>query len=80
MLTIRCDGIEIQQVTIGSRDVLYRDRTFRTPFVVGEKLTEGTSPLYRELVGLVDYEWAAALIARLPADAIEVTIRDEYRY
>ena len=80
MLTIRCDGTEIQRVTTGSRDVLYRDRTFHAPFSVGETPTEGTSPLYRELVGLVDYEWAGELIARLPAGASEVTIRDEYRY
>jgi hypothetical protein len=79
MLTIRCDGREIKTVTTGSRDVLYQDRTFRAPFR-GEHLTEATSPLYRELAGIVGYEAAVQILDSLPAEAAEVTIRDEYAY
>jgi hypothetical protein len=79
MLTIRADGKEIRTVTTGSRDVLYRDRVFASPFR-GERLTLASSPLYRELAAIAGFELAEQVMDSLPADAREVTIRDEYVY
>ena len=81
MLTIRSDGREIGQVTTGSRDVMYRDRSFLCPFVRGDgRLTVANSPLYDELSGICGCERAAEIVRSLPADARLVTIRDEYVY
>ena len=81
MLTLRCDGREIDQVTTGSRDVMYQDRSFAAPFVRGDgRLCPANSPLYDELSGICGFERATEIVRSLPDDAQQVTIRDEYVY